>query len=175
MSGQYWNGLFPAVPERNEKHTLHQLCKDIRPARRMPASFGDWKRYCQPLLGISAILSPYSIKSSFLESVVPSQTASTHNRSDSRRVNEIFLPLAEISCQVLSITNPGSSSFFFAQNVSLLRLNLRLLQRLRIVCSVPGPGCSLVSHNHGRLLCHRYSASISRIRLTISMALTAQS
>lgn len=50
LSGQYWNGLFPALPERNEKHTLHQLCKDIRPARRMPASFGDWKRYCQPLL-----------------------------------------------------------------------------------------------------------------------------
>ena len=39
LSGQYWDGLFPALPERNEKHTLHQLCKDIRPARRNASFF----------------------------------------------------------------------------------------------------------------------------------------
>ena len=65
--------------------------------------------------------------------------------------------------------------FFLCSECDLLLIDLRLLQKAQnrlLQCLVRGVRSY---HNHGRLPCHRYSASISRIRLTISMALTAQS
>ena len=44
MSGQYWNGLFPALPERNEKHTIMTKllsCRYNMDTNRVEARFAD--------------------------------------------------------------------------------------------------------------------------------------